>query len=93
VRGWLLGLVVSSACVLVGTAPPSAAAPRVDGGAPQLILHSTDLGPVAASNRMEITFWLKPRDTQGLDNMLAKQHAGTAQYLSQGQIDARGRRR
>ncbi|HTX23173.1 MAG TPA: S53 family peptidase [Steroidobacteraceae bacterium] len=82
-NGWYLGLLA-----LASLSGPVIAAPRLDGGAPPIIQHATDLGPVAASNRMEITFWLKLRDPQGLDRLLARQHAGNARYLSESQIDA-----
>jgi subtilase family serine protease len=85
-RGRFLGLVaVTSLSMLAGTA---LAATRLDGGAPRMIQYSTDLGPVAASNTIQLTFWLKLRNAQGLDDTLAAQHAGTARYLSQTQIDA-----
>jgi len=79
---------VAAACfsLIAGPAPASVAVPDV--GAPQIIRHSTDLGPVAASKPMEITFWLKLRDAHSLDTLLASQHAGSAPYLSQAQIDA-----
>jgi len=88
-RGWFLGLLaVTTSSMLAATAPAALGAPRLDGGAPRIIQYSTDLGPVAASTRMEITLWLKLREAQGLDGLLAAQRAGTARYLSQAQIDA-----
>ncbi len=84
--GWFLGLfAATSLSVSAGAARAAVAAPS---SGPPIIQHSTDLGPVAPSSRMQITFWLKPRDPQGLDSILAAQRAGTARYLSQAQIDA-----
>jgi subtilase family serine protease len=85
-RARLLGLLaVTSLSMLAGNA---LAAMSAGGGAPPIIRHSTDLGPVAASNTIQLTFWLKMRNAQGLDETLAAQHAGHAEYLTSAQIDA-----
>lgn len=88
-RGLVLGLFAAvSSSLWLAASPAALSAPRIAGGAPRLIQRSTDLGPVAPSSRIEITLWLKVRDAQGLDNLLAAQHAGKAQYLSKAQIEA-----
>jgi len=80
---------VAAACfsLIAGPAPASVAVPDV--GAPQIIRHSTDLGPVAASDPIEITLWLKLREAQSAAGLLATPRAGSATYVSQPPVDAR----
>jgi subtilase family serine protease len=82
----LLRLAAAYFSLVAGTAPASVAVP--DAGAPQIIRHSTDLGPVAASNPIEITLWLRLRDAQSPDGPLGAPHAGSTTYVSQ-TVDAR----
>jgi subtilase family serine protease len=79
-RAWA-GLIVS-ACLIPVVAMAAS-------GRPSLLAHSTDLGPVNASNPIEVTLWLKLHDEPGLDKLIQAQQAGNAAYLSNDQVLAR----
>lgn len=88
-RDWRLRLAATClASALASTAFASVEGTSLGNG-PPILRHSTDLGPVAASEPMEITLWLKLRDEKGLDSVLAAQREHGAARLSSAQIDAR----
>ncbi|HXZ60873.1 MAG TPA: S53 family peptidase [Steroidobacteraceae bacterium] len=77
----LLTLIATCLCV-------AAAAAAAASGRPSLLSKATDLGPVDASSPIEITVWMKMRDQQGLDALVADQQAGKGAYLSMDQVRA-----
>jgi subtilase family serine protease len=76
------------ATCLTAAAATAVAATATGGGAPPLLSHATDLGPVSASSPVEVTLWLRLHDEKGLDSTLAAQQSGTAAYLSNEQLRA-----
>ena len=79
---WLL-----SAAVFMGAGTATAAlADAPAAGALPILRHSADLGPVAQTSPMEVTFWLRLRNAAHLDDALAAQRQGAA-YLTGAQID------
>ncbi|HYM42968.1 MAG TPA: S53 family peptidase [Steroidobacteraceae bacterium] len=79
----LLRWVLSLVC-LAAAATAAAAA----GGRHALLSRATDLGPVSGATPIEITLWMKLRDEQALDALVAKQQAGDGTYLSFAQLRA-----
>jgi subtilase family serine protease len=57
-------------------------------GGQSLLSRATDLGPVSATNQIEITLWMKLHDQQGLDSLVAAQQSGKAAFLSFEQVRA-----
>lgn len=80
---------VSGAALLVAasliaiTATPAIAASRSS-----LLSLATDLGPVSEASPVNFTIWMKLRDQQGLDDLVAAQQAGKAAFLSSDEIRA-----
>jgi subtilase family serine protease len=87
-RSWAL---VTIAACLAAFAATAAAAPAntAAGGAPALISHADDLGPVNRSDTMEVTVWLRLHDEAGLDRAISGQPGRSATWLSNEQIEAR----
>ncbi len=79
-------LVLGSA--LAATALASVAPGGAASHAPKIIRYSTDLGRVAPSSPVDLTFWLKIHNSTALDATLAAQHDHAAPALSDQQIDA-----
>src|SRR5579871_128180 len=91
-RAWLplaVGACLSAAVASTTATAASAQVGNISGGAPTLLTHATDLGPVSRSTAIDVTVWLKLHDNEGLDNTLATQQGGHGVWLSDEQIRAR----
>ena len=87
-RGWLAAVVACLTTVIANAA--GGAAPHlanVGNGAAGVLLRATDLGPMSSSSPIELTVWLKLRDSAGLDRTLEAQRTDGAGWLSEEQID------
>jgi subtilase family serine protease len=72
---------------LIATSLVAAAATDALAAGRQSVLSlADDLGPVDASSPVNFNVWMKLRDQQGLDALVAAQQAGTATFLSPVQV-------
>jgi subtilase family serine protease len=79
----LAGSLLVATCLSAAVVPAAMA-----GQQPPLLRQATDLGPVDAASPVELTLWMKMRNEQGLDALVAAQQAGTGAYLSPRQLRA-----
>ena len=68
-----------------GGEPPRVAS--VGNGSAGVFSRATDLGSMSSTIPIELTVWLKMRDSDGLDRTLAAQRTSGADWLSERQID------
>jgi len=84
-RAWLSVLMVAGLSAVAAQAaslPSSAQAGGAANGLPKVLQNATDLGAMNSATPVEITLWMKLRDQQGLDALVAAQQEGKAGYLS-----------
>lgn len=82
-------LMMTGLALLAGSAVLGyAQAGRTTAAGPEPLIHAADLGPMDSTSPVELTVWLKMRDSEGLDRTLAAQRNGNA-LLTGEQIDAR----
>ncbi len=72
--------------LLIATCLGTAVAPAALAGEQPLLKQATDLGPVDSASPVELTLWMKMRNEQGLDALVAAQQAGKGAYLSARQL-------
>jgi subtilase family serine protease len=70
----------------IAEVPPHAS---LGDGATGMLSHAIDLGPVIPTSPIDLTVWLKMRDSAGLDRALLAQSTSGVGWLSEAQIDQR----
>jgi len=87
-RGWL-ALAVACLTALIPHAAGGAAShvASIGDGGPGMLSRAADLGPMSSTDPIELTVWLRLRDSDGLERTLAAQRTSGAGWLSEQQID------
>ncbi len=76
------------AAIIANSAEAAPPLPASGGnGAVGRLARATDMGPESTAGRIELTVWLKLRDSDALDRTLAAQSTSRAAWLSKEQID------
>jgi subtilase family serine protease len=87
-RGWRAPVVAAFLATVITNAaagvPPHASVGDVTTG---MLSHAIDLGPMGSTSPIDLTVWLKIRDSAGLDRALAVQRTTGVGWLSEAQID------
>ena len=78
----------ASGAALLVAASLIAATPAVAASRQPLLSLATDLGPVSEASPVNFTIWMKLRDQQALDDLVAAQQAGKAAFLSSDEVRA-----
>jgi hypothetical protein len=87
-RGWRAPVVAAFLATVITNAaagvPPHVSVGDVTTG---MLSHAIDLGPMGSTSPIDLTVWLKIRDSAGLDRALAVQRTTGVGWLSEAQID------
>lgn len=88
-RVWLALVVLCLTAVGANcrAAAPPAQATGVGNAMAGPLSRATDLGPMSSSSSIELTVWLKLRDSEGIDRTLTAQRTKGAGWLSAEQVD------